>query len=129
MSGEKTNTNLVIMLASDVTMKGEEVPTAGSGTVMSTDGTPAHVEEGEPVDIFDHLGEEFDRESEDFEFEEDSNDDQPSKPSHVCFGKSTMMNGHIEVLKNSKYIHDTNVVRLDKEYTIPSLEMNEVVVF
>ncbi|KAL5663908.1 hypothetical protein ACJX0J_024016, partial [Zea mays] len=25
----------------------------------------------------------------------------------------------------SFYIHDTNVVRLDKEYTIPSLEMNE----
>lgn len=53
--------------------------------------------------------------SEDFEFEEDDDEDQLPKPSQVYFGKSTMMKGHIKVLKNTKYINNTDIVRLGED--------------
>lgn len=46
-------------------------------------------------DVFTELVEESGERSEDFEFQEDDGEDRPSKLSHVCFGKSTMMKGHI----------------------------------
>jgi hypothetical protein len=51
-------------------------------------------------------------ESEDLNLEDDSNDIQPSKLTHVSFGKSTIMSGHIQVLKNTKYIFDIDSFRL-----------------
>lgn len=94
MAEEKANTELAIVLASDATRKGEEFPVAQSGSLVSVAGAPAHVGEGELEDILANFEEEFDEESEDFEFEEDNND--------VCFWKSIMMKGHIEDLKKYK---------------------------
>lgn len=53
--------------------------------------------------------------SEDFEFEEDDDEDQLPKPSQVYFDKSTMMKGHIKVLKNTKYINNTHIVGLGED--------------
>jgi hypothetical protein len=81
-----------------------------------------------PEDNLAELSEESDG-SEEFEFEEVDGEDRPSKPGHVCFTKSTMMRGHIEVLKNANYISETSIVRLGGEDTTPLPEKNEVVVF
>jgi hypothetical protein len=45
--------------------------------------------------ILASLTKESEDNSESLEFEEDSNDIRPTKPSHVCFRKSTIMMGHI----------------------------------
>lgn len=80
-------------------------------------------------DIFAGLFEDFNG-SEEFELEEEDNDeDCPSKPSHVYFGKSTIMNGYIKVLKNTNYISDTYIVRLGGEDTTPRPVKDEVAVF
>lgn len=76
-------------------------------------------------DIFTKLAEES---SEDFEFVEDDGEDRPPKLGHICFGKSTMMEGHIEFLKDTKYISNT-IVRLSGEDTIPLLDKDEVLAF
>lgn len=65
--------------------------------------------------------------SEEFELEEDNDKDRLSKPSHISFGKSTIMRGHIEVLKNINYIIDTSIIRLGGEDTTPQSDKNEVV--
>jgi hypothetical protein len=59
--------------------------------------------------------------SEEFDLEEDNAKDRPSKPGHVNFGKSTIMKGHIEVLKNTNYISGTSIVRHGGEDTTPFL--------
>lgn len=97
-------------LALDVAGNGE-VPIAASWSLVIVAETFCHADEGEPIDVFTNLGEGSDEESEDFELEKD-NDIRPLKPSHVCFNKSTMMKGHIEVLKNTYYISDIDMVRL-----------------
>jgi hypothetical protein len=53
-------------------------------------------------------------ESDDFDVESDNDDaeDQPWRPSHVVFGKSTVKRGHIEAMKG-KYFHDTTIVRAE----------------
>jgi hypothetical protein len=80
-------------------------------------------------DAFTKPGEEFGKESEDFEFKENDGEDWPSKLSHVCFGKLTMMKGHIQVLKNTNYISNIGIVRLSGEDNISFLKKNEAVVF
>lgn len=42
---------------------------------------------------------------------------------------STIMKGHIEILKNTNYISDTFIFRLGREDTTPRYEKLEVVVF
>jgi hypothetical protein len=53
--------------------------------------------------------------SEDVDVESDNDDaeDQPWRPSHVVFGKSTIKRGHIEAMKG-KYFHDTTIVRAEE---------------
>jgi hypothetical protein len=66
----------------------------------------------------------------DFDMESDNDDakDQPWRPSHVVFGKSTVKRGHIEAMKG-KYFRDTTIVRVGGENTVPLPEADEVVVF
>jgi hypothetical protein len=66
----------------------------------------------------------------DFDMESDNDDakDQPWRPSHVVFGKSTVKRGHIEAMKG-KYFCDTTIVRVGGENTVPLPEADEVVVF
>jgi hypothetical protein len=55
-------------------------------------------------------------------------EDRPWRPSHVVFGKSTVRQGQIEVMKR-KYFHDISIVRVGGESTVPLLKADEVVVF
>lgn len=68
-------------------------------------------------------------ESEDFDIEEYSEEIRPTKSSHIIFGKSTIGNGHIEVLKNRRCISDVGLVRLGGEETMPKPHDNDVVIF
>jgi hypothetical protein len=67
--------------------------------------------------------------SESFDVESGNEDveDQPWRPSHVVFGKSTIKQGQIESTKG-KYFHDVSVVRVGGEDTVPLPKSNEVVV-
>jgi hypothetical protein len=68
--------------------------------------------------------------SEDFDIESDNDDaeDQPWRPSHVVFGKSTVKKGHVEAMKG-RYFHDVSIMRISGESTVPLPEKDEVVVF
>lgn len=77
-------------------------------------------------DILSDLAEQSSKVSEAFEFEEDDDKDQSSKPSHVWFGKSTMKKEHIEVMKRLEYISDSDMIRLKGEDTTPLPEKNEM---
>ena len=53
-----------------------------------------------------------DDDSQHIEIAEDNNGIHPTKPSHVDFGKSTIKEGHIEVLTKFHCIVDISLVRL-----------------
>jgi hypothetical protein len=55
-------------------------------------------------------------------------EDRPWRSSHVVFGKSTIKQGQIEMMKG-KYFHDVSIVRAGRESIVPLPEANEVVVF
>jgi hypothetical protein len=67
--------------------------------------------------------------NEDLYIEEESNDIEPTKPSHVDFGKSTINDGHIQVLTESHYASDASLVQLGDKDTTPVPKENEVVIF
>jgi hypothetical protein len=59
---------------------------------------------------------------------EDS-EDQPWRPSHAVFGKSTIKQSHL-VNMRGRYFRDMSIVRADNgEKTCPNPEENEVVIF
>jgi hypothetical protein len=68
-------------------------------------------------------------ESESFDVESgnDEVEDRPRRPSHVVFGKSSIKQGQIEVMKG-RYFRDISIVRAGGENIVPLLEANEVVV-
>jgi hypothetical protein len=101
MDGEGKSVELAIMVYLGATKKGGKVLDARSGSLVTIARAFVHVDEGDPNDTLADLGEESEEESEEFELEEDSNDIRSSKPSHACFGKSTIMKGHIDVLNNN----------------------------
>lgn len=68
-------------------------------------------------------------ESEDFDIEEYSEEIRPTKSSHIIFGKSTIGNSRIKVLKNRGCISDVGSVRLEGEETTPKPQDNDVVIF
>lgn len=90
--------------------------------MVSVAGASTHIDEGELEDVLADFGEESGKGNEELEFEEDNIDVLSSKPSHVCFIKSTIMKGHIEVLKNTNYISEIDMVRHGGEDTTPLLE-------
>jgi hypothetical protein len=67
-------------------------------------------------------------ESFDIECKNENVEDRPWRPSHVVFGKSTIKQGQIEVMKG-KYFHDVSIMRAGGEDIVPLLESDEVVVF
>jgi hypothetical protein len=73
-------------------------------------------------------GDSSDSESFDIESDNDDAEDQPRRPSHVVFGKSTVKKGQIEAMKG-KYFHDISIVGAGEENIIPLPEADEVVVF
>jgi hypothetical protein len=66
----------------------------------------------------------------DFDFDSDADDaeDQPWRPSHVNFGKSTVKMGHIETMKGM-YFHDVSVARPGGENTIRLPKKDKVVIY
>ena len=73
-------------------------------------------------------GDSSDSESFDVESDNDDAKDEPWRPSHVVFGKSTVKKGQIEAMKG-KYFHDISIVGAGEENIIPLPEADEVVVF
>jgi hypothetical protein len=69
-----------------------------------------------------------DSDSFDVESGNEDAEDQPWRPSHVVFGKSTIKQGQIEAMKG-KYFHDISIVMAGGESTVPLPEADEVVVF
>jgi hypothetical protein len=60
---------------------------------------------------------------------EDDSDIRPSKPSHVCFRKSMIKKGQVEVMKMLEYIDNIDMIMLGEEDTIPKPQNNELVAF
>jgi hypothetical protein len=68
--------------------------------------------------------------SESFNVESGNKDaeDRPWRPSHDVFGKSTIKQGQIEVMRG-RYFRDISIVRAGGENNVPLLEADEVVIF
>jgi hypothetical protein len=129
MARDKSGAKLAIVTASDVVGKMEEVPTTESDALVISSEAPALAEEGNINDILVELvKEEPSKDSKEFKFEKDHNDIWASKPSHVCFEKATIKEGHVEVMKRLEYI-DIDMIRLGEEATIPQSQKNEIVAF
>jgi hypothetical protein len=73
-------------------------------------------------------GDSSDSESFDVESENEDAEDRSWRPSHVVFGKSTVKQGQIEVMKG-RYFHDIYIMRAGGESIVPLPEADEVVVF
>jgi hypothetical protein len=58
---------------------------------------------------------------------EDSKD-QPWRPSHSIFGKSTIKQSHLENMRG-RYFRDMSMVRADGDNNVPTPEENEVVIY
>jgi hypothetical protein len=65
----------------------------------------------------------YDVESGDEDFE-----DQPWRPSHSIFGKSTIKQSHLENMRG-RYFRDMSIVRAGGDNKVPAPEENEVVIF
>ena len=65
----------------------------------------------------------FDMESED----EDANN-QPWRPSHTIFGKSSIKKSQIDAMKG-RYFRDISIVRAGGDSATPAPEQDEVVVY
>jgi hypothetical protein len=59
--------------------------------------------------------------SDSFDVESGNEDveDRPWRPNHVVFGKSTIKQGQIEMMKG-KYFHDVSIVRVGGKAPFPS---------
>jgi hypothetical protein len=73
-------------------------------------------------------GNSSDSDSFDVESDKEDAEDRSWRPSHVVFGKSTIKQGQIEVMKG-KFFHGISIVRARGENTIPLPKADEVVVF
>jgi hypothetical protein len=74
------------------------------------------------------FGDSSDNDSFDVESGKEDAEDQPWRPSHVIFGKSSVKQGQIEGMKG-KYFHNISIVRAEGESTVPLPKADEVVVF
>lgn len=114
--------DLALVLASDIPeMKGE-----ASG-VESRAMTKVSRPVTEDVDANPVEGSHDD--NEEINIEEDNNDIQPMKPSHMDFWISTIKEGHIQVLTESHYISDVSLVQLGGKDAISMPKEDKGVVF
>jgi hypothetical protein len=65
----------------------------------------------------------YDMESGDEDFE-----DQPWRPSHTIFGKSTIKQSHIDATRG-RYFRDMSIIRVGGDNTTPAPKENEVVIY
>jgi hypothetical protein len=68
--------------------------------------------------------------SDDFDAEsgDEDSEDQPWRPSHTIFGKSTIKQSHVDAMRG-RYFRDISIVRIGGDSTAPSPEENEVVIY
>jgi hypothetical protein len=70
-----------------------------------------------------------DSDSYDVESGGEDSEDRPWRPSHTVFGKSTIIQSHLDNMRG-RYFRDMSIVRVDDgERTVPTPEENEVVIF
>jgi hypothetical protein len=69
-----------------------------------------------------------DCESFDVESGNEDVEDRPWRPSHVVFGKSTIKQGQIDVMRG-RYFRDISIVRVGGENNVPLPVVDEVVVY
>jgi hypothetical protein len=64
----------------------------------------------------------------DVETESEDTENRPWRPSHVVFGKSTIIQGQIDAIKG-RYFRDISIMRAEGENNVPLPEADEVVVY
>jgi hypothetical protein len=64
----------------------------------------------------------------DVESGDKDSEDQPWRPSHTIFGKSTIKQSHIDTMRG-RYFRDMSIVRVGGDSTAPAPEENEVVIY
>ena len=69
-----------------------------------------------------------DSDSYDVESGDEDSDDQPWRPSHTTFGKSTIKQSHIDAMRG-RYFRDMPIVRVGGDSTATVPEENEVVIY
>jgi hypothetical protein len=69
-----------------------------------------------------------DRDSYDVESADEDSEDQPWRPSHSVFGKSTIKQSHLENMRG-RYFWDMSIVRAGGDNNVPAPEENEVVIY
>jgi hypothetical protein len=80
-------------------------------------------------DILQGLSEDTD-DSDNYDVESGGKDseDQPWRPSHVVFRKSTIKQSHLDNMRG-RYFRDMSIVRADIDRAVPAPEENEVVIY
>jgi hypothetical protein len=80
-------------------------------------------------DILQGLSEDTD-DSDNYDVESGGEDseDQPWRPSHVVFRKSTIKQSHLDNMRG-RYFRDMSIVRADIDRAVPAPEENEVVIY
>lgn len=122
MAGERTNSEIVLVLASDIARRKEEVPLTKSGTLV---GATTLIIESEVGGILVGPIEGSEDDSEDLDLEEGSNLADKAKS---CMIQKINNYGHIQVVKNMNYISDIDSAKLGED-TIALPKEDEVVVF
>jgi hypothetical protein len=80
-------------------------------------------------EIMEGLSEDSDdSDSYDMESGDEDSEDQPWRPSHIIFGKSTIKQSHIDAMRG-RYFHDMSIVRVGGDSISPAPEENEVVIY
>jgi hypothetical protein len=80
-------------------------------------------------EIMEGLSEDSDdSDSYDVESGDEDSEDRPWRPSHTIFGKSTIKQSHIDVMRGG-YFRDMSIVRVGGDSIAPALEENEVVIY
>jgi hypothetical protein len=80
-------------------------------------------------EILEGLSEDTDdSDSYDAESGGEDSEDQPWRPSHAVFRKSTIKQSHLDNMRG-RYFRDMSIVRADADRAVPALEENEVVIY
>jgi hypothetical protein len=69
-----------------------------------------------------------DSDSYDIESGGEDSEDQPWRPSHTIFGKSTIKQSHLDIMRG-RYFRDMSIVRAGGDNKVPAPEENEVVIY
>jgi hypothetical protein len=80
-------------------------------------------------EILEGLSEDTDdSDSYDAESGGEDSEDQPWRPSHAVFRKSTIKQSHLDNMRG-RYFRDMSIVRADADRAVPAPEENEVVIY